>query len=167
MSFIRNSVIAGFFVGILVGAAALNLVYGTHIDNAELKMERLQEEILEQSEQIATLEKALSQHQNLAVTEIEVHVTFEGDKDYDEYTKLEIEKTVKDLLKEVRGKEVSSLDPLLVRSIIDGRTVEISKLEFILTVECMLVSERLIIFLDAAEPEKTVMDHEVTAGSVP
>lgn len=161
MSFIRNSVIAGFFVGILVGAAALNLVSGTHIDKAELEIERLHEEILEQSEQIATLEETLSQRQNLAVTEIQVHVAFEGDKDYDEYTTLEIEKTVKDLLKDVRGKEVSSLDPLLVRSIIDGRTVEISKLEFVLSVKCLLVSERLIIFLEAAEPEKTVMNPEV------
>ena len=160
MSFIRYSVIAAFIAGMLIGAAGLNLVAGKHVDNAELEIERLLEEAAEQAEQIISLEEALSERQKVVVTEIEVHTTFEKDREKDAFSALEIEKNVKNLLKDVRGKEVASLDPLLIRNIIDGRTVEISKHQLVLSVKCLLVSEKLIIYVEVSEVERTVINPE-------
>lgn len=151
MRLIRFSVIAGFLVGMMVGAAAINLVCGAHIDNAELEIEKLNTKLADQAEQITALEKTLAQRQKFAVTEIEVHVSFKDDKESDEFNQLEIEKAVKKLLKNIRGKEVSSLDPLIITNIIDGRPLEITKHQFLLSVKSLLISEKLIMYVEAKE----------------
>lgn len=91
------------------------------------------------------------------VTEIEVHTTFKDDRESNGFSELEIEKSVKNLLKDIRGKEVAPLDPLLIRNIIDGRMVEISKHQLVLSVKCLLVSEKLVIYVEVSEVEKTVI----------
>lgn len=159
MNFIRYSLIAAtFIVGMLVGAATLNLVCGIHLDNAELEMQKLHTKLADQSEQIAALEKTLEQRQKSAVTEIEIHVNFKDDKQNDEYDKLEIEKAVKKLLKNIRGKEVSSLDPLLTTNIIDGRMIEVSKRKFLLSVKSLLISEKLIMNIEITEKAQTNLE---------
>lgn len=151
MSFIRYSVIASFIVGILAGAAVINIVCGKHIDHAELEIERLHSQLEEQSEQIATLEETLAEQEEFAVTEIEVHVTFKDKKQNDELNTLGIQKSVKDLLKTVRGREVSTLDPMLIFNIVDGRSLQVADTEFIVTVKSVLVWEKLVMYVEAAE----------------
>ncbi|MDT3698913.1 MAG: hypothetical protein RO469_05745 [Thermincola sp.] len=155
MSIIRRCVAASFIVGLLAGAAILNVVSGKHIDNAELEIHKLQTKSEDQVEQIAALEKALAEalkkRQKLAVTEIEVHVTFKAEEESNEYNQLEIEKAVKKLLKDIRGKEVSSLDPLIIANIVDGRTVEAAKRKFTLSVKGIAVSEKVIMYVETTE----------------
>lgn len=151
MKLIRHSVVASFIIGTLVGAAALNLVSGVHIDNAELEIQKLHSQLADQSEQITALEKTLERRQKLAVTEIEIHITPKDTQQSDEFTELEIENAVKKLLKNIRGKEVSSLDPLLITNIIDGRTVEISTRKVLLSVKSLLLSEKLIMYVETTE----------------
>lgn len=156
MSFIRYSAIASFIVGMLTGAAVINLICGTHVDNAELEIERLNALLAEQNEQIAALEATIAQQEKLAVTEIDVQVSFPDKKEADELSTLEIEKTVKELLKNIRGREVSTLDPLLIVNIVDGRPIQVSNAEFVITVKSLLVSEKLIINVEAEEKLKQV-----------
>jgi hypothetical protein len=148
MIFIRHSVIASFIIGLLVGAATLNLVCGKHLDQTKLDIEKLQEKLADQNEQIITLEKTIEQSQVLVITGIEVHVRFKDEDLNEDYNILEIEKAVKQLVKDIRGKEVSSLDPLLIKNIIEGRTIKISNEEFLLSVKSLLISEKLIIYVE-------------------
>jgi len=154
MILIRQCVIASFIVGMLIGAAILNMFCGTHIDNAELEIQKLHTKLADQSEQITALEKNLEKRQKLAVTEIEVHAYFKDNEESDEYNQLEIEKIVKKLLKDIRGKQVSSLDPLIIANIIDGRTVEVSNSKFMLSVKGLLITEKLIMHVEMTEKEQ-------------
>jgi|LFRM01.2.fsa_nt_gb hypothetical protein len=156
MSFIRYSVIASFIFGLLAGAAIINLVCGTHLDNAELEIERLNALLAEQTEQIAALERTIAQQEEFTVTEIEVHVLFKDEKENDELSSLEIEKRVKELLKNIRGREVSTLDPILIVNIVDGRPIQVSNTEYILTVKSLLISEKLVMHVEAAEKVEQV-----------
>lgn len=151
MSFICRCLTASFIVGLLAGAAILNVISGKHIDNAELEIQKLQTKLADQTEQITALEKALEKRQKLVVTELEVHVNFKDEDENDEYNQLELEKAVKKLLKDIRGKEVSSLDPLLVANIVEGRTIEVSKRKFVLSVEGIAVSEKVIMYVAITE----------------
>lgn len=151
MSLIRRCAIASFIIGMLIGAAILNVICGKHLDKAELEMQKLHTKLADQTEQITALEKALEKRQKVAVTEIEVHVNFKDDSESDEFNQLEIEKIVKKLLKDIRGKQVSSLDPLIIANIIDGRIVEVSKRKFVLSVNGLLVSEKLIMHVEITE----------------
>jgi hypothetical protein len=148
--------IASFIIGVLMGAAALNLVSGTHLEKAQLEIERLNAQLAEQSEQITALEETIAQHEHLAVTEIEVHVSFKDPKQDDELHTLGIERTIKELLKTVRGREVSTLDPVLILNIVDGRSIAISNVEFTVTVKSLLVSDKLILHVEAVEKTQPV-----------
>jgi hypothetical protein len=156
MKFIPWRILASFIIGILVGATALNLVSGTHLDKAQLEIERLNAQMAEQAEQIKALEETIAEQENVAVTEIEVNVSFKDPKHNDELNTLQIEKTIKELLKTVRGREVSTLDPMLVFNIVNGRSVAVSSIEFTVTVKSLLVSEKLIMHVEAVEKTKPV-----------
>ena len=156
MRFIPWRVMASFVIGLLVGGAALNLVSGTHLDNAQLEIERLNAQLTEKSEQISALEEAIAQHEKWAVTEIEVQVSFKNPKENDELHTLEIEKTVKELLKNIRGRQVSTLDPTLVFNIVNGRTIEVSNLEYTIAVKSVLISEKLIMHVEAATKNRAL-----------
>ncbi|PKM89869.1 MAG: hypothetical protein CVU87_04000 [Firmicutes bacterium HGW-Firmicutes-12] len=153
MIFIRRSVIASFIIGILVGAATLNIVCGKHLEHAKLEIEKLEAKLADQTEQITALEKTLAQRQVLVVTGIEVHVSFKDEALNEEYNTLEIEKSVNKLLKDIRGKKIPSLDPLLITSIIEGRSIKISNEEYILSVKSLLISEKLIIYVEITAKE--------------
>lgn len=163
MSFLRWSTLASFIIGLMAGAAALNLVSGLHLDRAELEIQQLSAQLAEKSEQIKALEEAVAQHEaseKLGITEIEVHVSFKDPKLNDELNSLEIGKTIKNLLKTLRGREVSTVDPILLFNIVDGRLIQVSDTEFIVTVKSVLVSKKLILHVEAAEKVKTVNTHQ-------
>ena len=164
MRFIPWRVLAAFVLGLAIGAATLNLISGTHLDTAQLEIERLNVKLDEQSKQIATLQETIAQHQEFAVTEIQVAVSFKDAAQNDEINALEIEKTIKDLLKSVRGREVSTIDPVLLVNIVDGRTIEVSNVDFKVKVKILLISEKLLMHVEAEEKPKPV-SAEVPPGT--
>ncbi len=148
--------LAAFLVGMIVGAASLNLILGSHLDTCEFEIERLTAELEEQSTQIATLQETIAQHEKWAVTEIQVEVSFKDPEQDDELFALEIEKTVKELLKTTRGREVSTLEPALLHNIVQGRTIKASNTEFTINVQSLLISKTLIIHVEAEQKTKPV-----------
>ena len=148
-----KSLVAVFLLGILVGAAGLNVLLGNHLDSAELEILKLRSELEDKTEQLETAEKELEvKKQAAVVNELDVHVNFK-----DEYKKLEIESAVKKLLQNIKGQEVRSLDPLLVTNIVDGRTVETENHKYSLTVRGALISEKIIMYVDAKEVKDQVL----------
>jgi len=144
---------SGLLLGILIGAAGLNIVMGSHLDRAELEILKLRAELEEKTEQLESAEKELEVKKQAAVVdEIDIHVNYS-----DEYEKLEIEAALKKLLKDTKGQEVHSLDPLLVTNIVDGRTVATEGHKYILTVRGTLVSEKIIMYVDAKEVKEQVL----------
>jgi len=150
-----KAVLAGFTLGALIGAAGLNLALGKHLDKAELEIRKLRLAYEEQTEQLQAAEKELAIKTRVAVVnEITVNVIFE-----DEYERIEIETAVRKLLRNLKGKEVSSLDPLLVSNILDGRTITTPDSKYILTVKGILVSEKIVMYIEAKEvEEQSILD---------
>ena len=144
---------SGLFLGILIGAAGLNIVVGSHLDRAELEILKLRTELKDKSEQLESAEKELEVKKQAAVVdEINIHVNYS-----DEYEKIEIQSAVKKLLKDIKGQEVQSLDPLLVTNIVDGRTVATENQKYSLKVRGTLVSEKIIMYVDAEEVKEQVL----------
>ncbi len=139
-------IIAGFILGFLVGAATLNLILGRHLDNAELEIKKLRSDLADQYEKTTLLEEKLAVRQKLTVDEIMVNANLE-----DEFEKLEVESTAKKLLKVLKGKELKELDPTLVINILDRRIVETPEHKYRITVKGTLISERIIMYIDAEE----------------
>ncbi len=152
-------ILAGFILGAVLGAAGLNLAAGRHLDEAELKIRILQSQLEDRTEQLANmqksmadLEKKLAARQKLVVNDIDVHVKYKN-----EYEQLEIETAVKKLLKNLMAKEVKTLDPILVTNIVDQRIIETGKHKYHLTVKETLVSEKIIMYVEAKEIKEQVL----------
>lgn len=149
-----STLIAVFTLGFLLGASLLNLISGVHLDKAELEIQKLHTQLSDQSEQIKALEDSLAQRRKLTVSKIEIHMIRKDDKQENEYDNLEIEKSLKELLRDVRGQEVASLDPLLITNIIHKRTIEISERKFLIEVKATLISEKLIMYVEVTESQQ-------------
>ncbi len=144
---------AGLFLGILIGAAGLNVIMGSHLDKAELEILKLRAELEDKTEQLESAEKELEVKKQAAVVdEIDIHVDYS-----DEYEKLEIEAAVKKLLSDIKGQEVRTLDPLLVTNIVDERTIATDNHKYNLKVRGTLVSEKIIMYVDATEVKEQVL----------
>ena len=142
-----KTVTAAFILGILVGAACFNLLTGHRLDKAELEIRQLRAELDDKTEQLANLEKKLAVKNKASVVEdVDVQVIFK-----DEYEKIEISSAVEKLLKSVQGKEVKSLDPLLVANIVDGRTISTASHKYTLFVKGTLISETIIMYVEAKQ----------------
>ena len=140
-------ILAGLILGWLIGAASVSLLAGKNLDKAELEIRNLHIQLEDQTEQLADMDKKLTAaKRNMLVSDIDVHVDFP-----DEYERLEIETAVKKLLKSLRSREVSSLDPALVANIIDRRILEVSEHKYHLTVKGTMVSEKIIVYVEAKE----------------
>lgn len=150
-----KAILAGFILGFLTGAAILNLLIGNNLDKAELKINKLQSELEDSSAQVidlekelANVEKKLTAKQKPVVSTMDIHVLLE-----DEFEKLELEAEVKKLLQDIRGKDVEALDPLLITGIVNGRTLSTAARNYRMTVKGTLVSEKLIMYIEANEIE--------------
>ena len=139
-------ILASFVLGVLIGTAGLNWAIGHHLDKAELEIKRLRANLADQAEKITVLEKKLAARQNLTINEIIVYVNLA-----DEFEKLELESVIKKLLRELKGKQLRDIDPALVVSIVDRRIVETQDHRYRLTVKGTLVSERVIMYVEAKE----------------
>lgn len=147
MTVIRlSTILATFSLGFLLGATMLNIISGAHLGTAELEIQKLHTELADHTEQIKALEDSLAQRKKATVSKIDIRIM--PSKDDNEYDKLEIEKTIKQLLRDVRGQEVASLDPLLVTNIIDQRIIAVSDRKFLVEVKRSLISETLIMYVD-------------------
>lgn len=155
-------IIASFILGALVGAAALNLVSGRHLDNAELEIRKLRSSLADQNEKTNLLEKKLAVRQKLIVNEIIVSANLN-----DEFEKLEVEAAAKKLLKVLKGKDLKELDPNLVINIIDKRIVETPEHKYRITVKGTLISERIIMYIDAEEIREVPMAGESGGAFTP
>lgn len=146
------TLLAVFIFGFILGAAVLNYISGTHLDRAELEIQKLNHIRLDQTEQIKALENNLAEQKAITVNTIEIRIISEKESKTDPYNKLEIEKEIKQLLKNVRGQEISTLDPLLINNMIDKRTVTVSEHRYILSVKGTLISEKLVMYVEVQEP---------------
>lgn len=141
-----RTILASFVLGALIGAAGLNWATGYHLDKAELEIKRIQANLADQAEKNTVLEKKLAVRQKLTINEITVYVNVD-----DEFEKLELESIIKKLLRELKGKQLKEVDPTLVVSIVDKRIVETQEHKYRLAVKGTLVSEKVIMYVEAAE----------------
>lgn len=143
--------IGSFLAGAVVGAAVLVAVEGHDLDLLYLQMGKLRAENHQLQEEIDSLKKDLLAKQRQSarkVRKIEVEV-----KAPDEFTKLEIDKFVKDRTRALLDKELSYLDsaPQLVKGLIDGRTLTIENQPYLLRVESVAIGETLRLWVEGSQ----------------
>lgn len=140
--------IAVFFLGFIGGAACINLLIGLNLDKAYIQIEELKDQVSDQHTQLESLQAELDVRQSSLVKQINVHVLVD-----DKYVQMEIEDFAKSLLKDLIGKEVESLDPIIVLNVVNDRSIKIDSISYELKVKALLISEKIVVYIEPSELE--------------
>jgi hypothetical protein len=139
-----------FIIGVLIGASMVTWWVGARIDYLMLQNEKLQATLDTKETQIKKLEENLASKQRFVVKDIQVEVSFPDEKEEDSFVQLTLERKIVEMLNDLWGKEVSTLDPALIANIIDSRTVQVDQQQYHLTVtRGPLVSDKVLIYVEA------------------
>ncbi len=150
--------LAAFLIGLLVGSSLITWRVGARIDYLMLQNEKLQATLDSRETQMKKLEDNLASKQRFVVNDIQIVVSFDSEKDSDSFVQISLEKKIVEMLDDLWGKEVRSLDPVLIANIIHQRTVEVEDDQYYLTVtRGPLVSDKILIYVQASrkKPEET------------
>jgi len=143
-------ILAIFTLGAIVGASLMNFQIGQKIDQLHQQNDVLVSEVEDKEIMINELDKSLKslEGEKYVVKSISIHIELEKE---DEFTQLELEKQVKDMLLSIIGRELEEIDPLSVPTIINKRRVLIENTEYLLEVENSLISEEIVMYIKATK----------------
>ncbi|MDW7674841.1 MAG: hypothetical protein SCK28_09920 [Bacillota bacterium] len=147
----RARLIVSFLIGMLLGASIVTWWVGARIDYLMLQNEKLQATLDSKETQIKNLEDNLASKQRFVVKDIQVVVSFSDEKEEDSFVQLTLERKVIEMLDDLWGKEVNTLDPTLIYNIVHNRTVEVESISYHLKVtRGPLISDKVLIHIDAS-----------------
>ena len=112
----------------------------------------LEQRLTTAREEIAQLKESLAQESYQVIVSIEPVITFKGDKPSSVETRAatqDISRKVQEFLAPLKGQEVRRLNPALIPAMVDNRTVKVNGREFTLRVTLLLVSESVIVHVEA------------------
>ncbi|MDA8234896.1 MAG: hypothetical protein M0Z31_08890 [Clostridia bacterium] len=152
--------LAALITGAILGAAGMTALTGRQINHLQTQNTRyldqistLTQETNTAKEKVAALQKrADHKHQ---VTKVTVQVTL---REPDELTRLALEKEIRRYLeKQFLQREINSLDPLVIPEVVDERTFTVEGESYRVKALTTLVSETIIMHVEAIkEAEKNL-----------
>ena len=142
-----------------MGGSIVTWFIGARLDILMSENEKLASELDTKETRLQTLEDSLASEHQYIVQDLEIIVEFEEGEEEDELVKLTLEKKIRTMLDDIWGKDVQSLDPLLIANIIERRTLTVEEQTYILTVtRGPLVSEKVLIYIKASRKSDSEND---------
>lgn len=143
--------VAMLLLGIFLGMALAALRIGGQVDALWIENSRLLDELRTRTERLHLLERQINKQYYLRVTSIEPHVALRAAFSNAEAQSvcLTIERQITQILNPLLGKEIKTLDPTLVMQILNQRKVQVNKQNYELSIRTLILSERLIIYVEA------------------
>lgn len=142
----KSCFVTGIIIGILVGAAAFNIMVSYRLDSLYKRIAYFEQIIDDKNAVLEKFEKNINTR-SLRIKRIEVALVFDGD----EIDQINIEKSVKDRYSELLGKEVNKVDSDLIVEVVDKRILKIEDKEFKLKVNKLILTEVMKIWI-SVEP---------------
>lgn len=141
-----------FVLGGLVGAASVTALIGGQVDQLNNAKEALEEEISTLQGELEQIEKNISTRQELTINSIALEIKFQNVQLLpleEETLKLNIEKQMKEILKNLLGKKIQGLNPFLIPLMLENRLIEAEGRHFRINVELIVLAEKLYLLLEA------------------
>ncbi|MBZ4686741.1 MAG: hypothetical protein PWQ96_1032 [Clostridia bacterium] len=146
-SFLKAGAI--FIIGVIIGAAALNAVIGKKLDELYRENTELKEDLSATKSELEEVQTSLKKRRYTVVS-IDPVITFKDElTEYEKETAtLEIQKNIKEMLKNLIGKEVGKLNYFLIPTVVDNRVIEIDGKSYKIKVSMVVVTQKIIIYTD-------------------
>ncbi|AET66081.1 hypothetical protein Desor_0374 [Desulfosporosinus orientis DSM 765] len=139
---LKSCFFAGIIVGVIIGAAALNIVISNRMDSFYKQIAYLEQIIQDKNAILEKFEKNFNTR-SLRIKRIDVVLDFRGD----EIDRINIEKSIKDKYSSLLGKEVNSIDPELIIEVADKRILKIQGKEYKLKANKLIITEVMKIWI--------------------
>lgn len=134
-------VLSVFILGIILGATVITLLTGKYIDQLVLKNKELETLVKDQEQQLGQLDKKFKN--KLVVQKIVPLLN----TDVNKHTQQEIVGKIRALLAGLVGKEISEIDSLLIRDIINEASIIVDDHIYQLHLTYIVVSDELNLYL--------------------
>lgn len=142
-------ILSVFILGIIVGATLLTVLTGKYIDQLVLKNKELETLVKDQKQQLGQLDK---QFKNKLVVQKIVPFL---DTDINKHRQQEITEKIRKLLAGLVGKDISEIDSLLIRDIINEASIIVEDDIYQLHLSYLVISDELKLYLIINDhPEK-------------
>ena len=148
--FTKNEIyylIAIFILGLILGATILNLFVSHQVDQLILENKSLKQNLDNKENQIKKLNKNLKKQKRHLISNIEIIL----ETDLNKHTQQEINKELNKILDSLVGKELSEIDPLLIKDSINQRYIHIEDKAYEINLVYMILKEEFQIYLNASE----------------
>ncbi|SHG94895.1 hypothetical protein [Tepidibacter thalassicus] len=135
--------LTGIIIGYILGITSINMLISYRIDKYYEEITYLNTIIEDKNIKLQKLEEAIN-NKKVVLKDIEIILLYKGD----EIEKLKLKKYIKEKYNILLGKEIKSIDIDLVSEIIDKRIMKIENREYKLTVNKLLLSEILKLWIN-------------------
>ncbi|NLZ38170.1 MAG: hypothetical protein GX893_01000 [Firmicutes bacterium] len=135
--------IATLLVGVILGAALMNLFLCKQIDQLYLEREKLKVELYETTERLKKI-RVQQQQNKLFVREIEVIFLNEPKQNLLE---IELHKKIVELAQAIIGTEVEKVPHTIIGHLLDQRLIEVNGKKFLLHLKTIIIAEKVTFLL--------------------
>jgi len=148
--------ISGLLWGALAGALGLSILVSQRIEGYYEKIAYLEHTIQDKDEKLAKLEKSIN-NASIVLKDVLVILEFKdlSNEQIDLIDTIEIEKAIKEKYASSLGKEIKSLDPDILVQVIDKRILRFDEAEYQLTVNKLVLSDVLKLWVSISVLEVT------------
>jgi hypothetical protein len=132
-----------FLLGFLCGCMVMNVILAAKLDALYSERETLLITLVEKEKSLERIAETFEHAGSPQIKEIKPVILLSGNRPL----QIELEKRIREQFDIFLGRELSSLDPMSIPFIIDGRLEIVNDHQVLLKVETTIISEQLIIFI--------------------
>jgi len=158
--------VATLTVGALFGAAVLLTVRGHDLDQLYLRNYECKNQLQQLQEDYKALEQKLTNARKLKDRHLK-KINVEVSEAPDEFTKLAVQKKVKEELKSLINKDLTLLEdnPKLMKQLLENRIYQFPSHSIMLTVTFVALGETTTVFVNAIKQDEGTFSNEL--GTLP
>ena len=145
---------AWLVLGFMVGAITVSLVSGRQMEELYREREQLRVALFETRERLLKLEDLWESRGDEIIREIRILLETEEDR----FIELALQQAIQEIVKDLVGEKVQSLNPSLVIRMLDERKVAAGEREFVLELEAVVISETLSLYIRPRRIQETPRD---------
>ncbi len=146
-------ILAFFVLGILIGMTGSILYSGWMIDQAVIELETLYSELGERDNRISRLEDSLQERRYRIVKGVNIELDVK-----DRHLNLRMANEIRSLVDDLIGRELESLDPKLIFSILDGRVIYVVDQPYTLSLRYLVVNDIISLNLQTVAGTTRILD---------
>ncbi len=134
-----------FFLGFLFGLVCMNLYQMHALDRLYRIQNQLTNQLMDKEIKLERLNESVKKQNTVVIKDLHITLKFDGNI----LIKDEIEKNIQFYLSDLVGRELTNIDGEMIYKVLQKRIIEVDNKQFQLTVEYIIISEKISIVVKA------------------